>query len=80
MNKVSLRLYLAVALLIISLAALTWGLLPGERVLLHQTIQPTEMLVPTPQGFLPTQGGQMASTWYVLTNGQRVFLCRMILA
>ena len=53
MNKSRIRLILAAALLVISLMALAWGLLPGERTVLHQRIQPTEMQLPTPQGYLP---------------------------
>ena len=57
MHKYNIRLILAAVLLVISLAALVWGLLPGERTVVHQTIQPTEMHLPTPQGFLPAQHG-----------------------
>jgi len=56
MHKYSIRLILAIALLILSLSALVWGLLPGERVVLHQTIHPTEMQVPTPLGYIELMG------------------------
>ena len=71
MHKYSIRFLLAVALLVASLAALAWGLLPGERTVLHQTIQPTEMRLPTPIGSLlnnlwvvsmPAQSGPTAMT------------------
>jgi hypothetical protein len=50
-----LRLVLAVIILAISLAVLAWSFLPGGRVILRQKIQPTEMQLPTPEGYLPLE-------------------------
>lgn len=54
MIKSRLRLVIAVILLVISLAALAWGFLPGSRVIRRQKIQPTEMMLPTPASVLPS--------------------------
>ena len=54
MFKPGLRLVFALAILAISLAALAWGFLPGARIVRRQKIQPTEMQLPTPSGFIPS--------------------------
>ncbi len=48
-----LRIALGLALLLVSLALLAWGLWPAAYE--HHTlkIQPTEMTLPTPSSFVP---------------------------
>jgi hypothetical protein len=41
-----LRLGFAMVVLVISLSALAWSCLPGQRIVLRQKIQPTEMQLP----------------------------------
>jgi hypothetical protein len=53
MSKAHWRLTLAVIVLAIAVALLAWSSLPGPRVLRRQTLQPTEMQLPTPQSFAP---------------------------
>jgi hypothetical protein len=52
MPKSRVRLVSAVVLLLISLTLLAWGFLPGVRTIRRQKIQPTEMQLPTPVGYL----------------------------
>jgi hypothetical protein len=47
-----MRLVSAVLLLLVSLILLAWGFLPGARTIRRQKIQPTEMQLPTPVGYL----------------------------
>jgi hypothetical protein len=54
MSKYRLRFLFAVLLLVFSLAALAWSFLPGARIVRRQKIQPTEMQLPTPSGFTPS--------------------------
>ena len=53
MIKSRLRLVLTLVIFAISIAALAWSFLPGARIVRRQIIQPTEMQLPTPSGFLP---------------------------
>jgi|GEM_PF-506130 len=52
MPRLSFRLVLAVFLLIISLTVLAWSFLPGARTVRRQKIEPSEMQLPTPAGYL----------------------------
>jgi len=49
------RLVFAVLVLVTSLGVLLWSFLPGARIVRRQKIQPTEMQLPTPGSFLPSQ-------------------------
>ena len=51
MKRFSFRLMFTVILLVFSLAALIWGFIPGDRVIMRQKILPTEMQMPTPDAF-----------------------------
>jgi hypothetical protein len=53
MIKSRLRLVLTMVILVVSIAALAWSFLPGARIVRRQRIQPTEMQLPTPSGFVP---------------------------
>jgi len=53
MSKSRLRFVFAVVVLVTSLAVLAWSFLPGARIVRRQKIQPTEMQLPTPEGFVP---------------------------
>jgi hypothetical protein len=48
-----LRLVLAIIFTLSSLTLLLWSLWPYQRTIRRQFIQPTEMLVPTPDSFIP---------------------------
>lgn len=48
-----IRLFLAIVLLLVSLALLTWGFLPVVRERRIQRIQPGELQIPTPGAVLP---------------------------
>jgi hypothetical protein len=52
MVRLRVRLVFTVVILMISLAALAWSFLPGARIVRRQKIQPTEMQLPTPSGFI----------------------------
>lgn len=54
MDKSRLRLVFALVMLVVSLAALAWSFLPGARIVRRQKIQPTEMQLPTPSGYKPS--------------------------
>jgi len=49
----ALRLTLALIFLVASLSLLAWGVLPNRREVRRQYLEPTQMQLPTPQGFLP---------------------------
>ena len=49
------RLVFAVVVLATSLAVLAWSFLPGARIVRRQKIQPTEMQLPTPGSYVPSQ-------------------------
>jgi hypothetical protein len=51
--KKPVRMFLALTVLVASLILLVWAYWPGERILRRQFIQPTEMQLPTPGGFIP---------------------------
>ncbi|MDD2922018.1 MAG: hypothetical protein PHQ36_07000 [Anaerolineales bacterium] len=46
--KKRIRLFLAILILAISIALLTWGYAPNPRVTRIQNIAPTEMQLPAP--------------------------------
>ena len=54
MSRTYLRLFAAIVFTLISLTLLTWGLWPYQRIVHRQIIQPTEMQVPTPDSFAPS--------------------------
>jgi len=54
MVRTRLRLVVAIVVLVISLAALGWSFLPGSRIIRRQIIHPTEMQLPIPEGFIPS--------------------------
>ena len=43
-----IRVFIGIAILIISIAILAWGLLPARREVRTQPISPTELQLPTP--------------------------------
>lgn len=49
----ALRLTLALIFLVASLVLLAWGFAPNRREVRRQPIEPTQMQLPTPQGFAP---------------------------
>jgi hypothetical protein len=49
----TLRLTLALLFLVASLTLLAWGSMPNRREVRRQFIEPTEMQLPAPEGFLP---------------------------
>jgi hypothetical protein len=51
----ALRLIIAVIILIVSLSLLIWGYLPSRRETRVQPIPPSELQLPTPETFLPTE-------------------------
>ena len=53
MQKSRVRLIFALVVLVTSLAVLAWSFLPGARIVRRQKIQPTEMQLPTPAGYVP---------------------------
>ena len=46
------RILVGIAILIISMALLIWGLLPSRREVRTQPISPTELQLPSPSSFL----------------------------
>ena len=49
----TLRLTLALIFLVASLALLAWGFAPNWREVRRQPIEPTQMQLPAPEGYLP---------------------------
>ncbi len=49
----ALRLTLALIFLAASLALLAWGFAPNRREVRRQPIEPTQMQLPAPEGFIP---------------------------
>ena len=49
------RIILGIAVLILSIALLLWGLLPPKREIRTQPISPSELQLPTPSSFLSTR-------------------------
>jgi len=49
-----IRIILGIVILAISIALLIWGLLPPRREIRTQPISPTELQLPTPESFLPS--------------------------
>lgn len=49
----TVRLMLALVILLVSVILLLWSFLPGPRVVRRQLIQPTEMQLPTPESAAP---------------------------
>lgn len=47
-----IRIMLGIAILILSLALLIWGLLPPRREMRTQPISPAELQLPTPSSFM----------------------------
>ncbi|HEX5807621.1 MAG TPA: hypothetical protein VFY25_03080 [Anaerolineales bacterium] len=47
-----IRIILGIAVLILSIALLLWGLLPPKREIRTQPISPSELQCPTPSSFL----------------------------
>lgn len=47
-----IRIILGIAVLILSIALLLWGLLPPKREIRTQPISPSELQLPTPSSFL----------------------------
>ena len=58
MIKSRVRLILTIIMLVITLAALTWGFLPGFKVVRRQIIQPTQMQLYTPSSMILPAGFQ----------------------
>ena len=50
-----IRILVGIAILILSLGLLVWGLLPARREIRTQPISPTELQLPTPVSFLLSQ-------------------------
>ena len=46
-----IRIVVGIAILIVSLALLVWGLLPARREVRTQPIPPAELQLPTPASF-----------------------------
>ncbi len=51
-----LRLFIAVIVLVLSLALLAWGLWPAARERHSLSVPPAEMSLPTPASFEPLLG------------------------
>ncbi len=51
-----LRLFIAVIVLVLSLALLAWGLWPSPRERHSLSVPPAEMSLPTPASFEPLLG------------------------
>lgn len=51
-----IRILFALAILVLSMTILVWGLWPEEREMRIQPIQPTQMQLPTPVSYLPVPG------------------------
>ncbi|MCG2783614.1 MAG: hypothetical protein L6461_00765 [Anaerolineae bacterium] len=49
----ALRLTLALIFLVASLALLAWGFAPNWREVRRQPIEPTQMQLPAPEGYIP---------------------------
>jgi hypothetical protein len=49
-----IRIILGIVILAISIALLVWGLFPPRREMRTQPISPTELQLPTPESFLPS--------------------------
>ncbi len=65
------RFILALMLLLLSVGLLLWSLLPTQRVVQRQFLRPTQMQMPAPSGFLPSQvylplsfSGVRADAWF----------------
>jgi hypothetical protein len=57
----ALRLTLALLILAASLGLLAWAFAPGPREVRRQPVEPTQMQLPAPQGFLEGPGCFRAS-------------------
>jgi hypothetical protein len=49
----NLRLLVALVLFLVSLTLLFWAFLPARREVRRQFLEPTQMQLPTPEGYLP---------------------------
>jgi uncharacterized membrane protein YidH (DUF202 family) len=53
MNKITIRRLVGIFILLISLGLLLWGLWPFSHAFQSLPITPSELRLPTPQGFAP---------------------------
>jgi hypothetical protein len=75
----ALRLTLALIFLIASLSLLAWGVLPNRREVRRQYLEPTQMQLPTPQGWIP--GSHLSRVDVHLENQQtaRIAACFVLI-
>ncbi|MCX7753741.1 MAG: hypothetical protein N2117_00660 [Anaerolineales bacterium] len=63
-----LRYLLAIVLLVSSLTLLAWAFWPGERIVQRRLIEPVEMQLPTPGGFVPSPAAQIGGCFHIFSS------------
>ncbi len=75
----TLRLTLALVLLAASLVLLFWASAPNRREVRRQPIEPTQMQLPAPEGFLPAPRLLLADTHLENQQTAKIAACFVLI-
>lgn len=65
--KRKLHILITLLILVVSISLLAWSLLPPRKEIRRQKLEPTQMQLPTPQGYLIPENQQTANGRLVLS-------------
>lgn len=75
----TLRLFLALIILAVSLVLLAWGFAPNRREVRRQFLEPTQMQLPAEEGFLPAPGVLAPDTHLENQQTARIAVCFVLI-